>query len=108
MDSIGVEAVGPEKGSVAERLCFSLHPYVQTAVQTEYRHVEKCATRGHRPCSIPHPGAAHRRESGWGFFRPHRAVPGQIYYRGGASKSQTGFPPSTTSTVQSASVFPDS
>src|ERR687891_1810035 len=105
MDSIGMEAVGPEKKHVAERLCFSLHPHTQTAVQTGYRDLEKCATRSENPCSIPYPRAADRRESSRGFFQPRWTFPGQISYRRGASKSQPGLFHSPRALEESASFF---
>src|SRR6266498_4868643 len=108
MDSIGLETVGPEKGPVAERFCLALHPHTQTAVQTRYRDLEKCATGCENPRSIPDPGAANRRESGSRFFRTAWAVSGQISHRRGASKSQPGFlhPPCALEESASFSRYP--
>src|SRR5438034_3396652 len=63
MDTIGVEAMGPENGSIAQRFCCSVRRHPHTSLQAGYRKLEKHAPDGKHPRPVFDPGIAGRRQS---------------------------------------------
>src|SRR5215471_4488213 len=88
MDTIGVEAMGFENWSVAQRFCCSVYRYAHTSIQAGYRKLEKHASRGKHRRSVSDPGIAGRRKSCSGFFQTARAFRERVSVRKRSSKSQ--------------------